>query len=244
MMVLDQPARVRRACRILLGSEPGYGAVADFGVLDRPLLKKIYRRQALARHPDRVGGDGQAFSDLHEAWRLLDGLLAQSPNAICGMVYPEAGQAVGPTKTADPAAPRRRPNPRPLPAHALRFGQYLVCRGLITREELIKSLVWQGRMRPAFGRVACNLGYLGEEDPAYLLLARLPGELFGDAALRLGFMDNYQRLVVLGCQRRYQAEIGRYFLDCGLLEPGGLEEALAAHRRHNLRYPVSPGFRR
>jgi hypothetical protein len=241
MPVLDRPAQVRRACRILLGTDQLRGdAVPSF---DRVLLKKLYRRQAMARHPDRTGGDGQAFADLHEAWRLLDGLLESGPDAIHQAVHcaparqpPAERASPWPPRPAPGAEPRRRarPAPRPLPAHALRLGQFLLHRGLISREELIQALVWQGQSRPPFGRIAESLGYLGAAEVAWLAQARRQGEHLGDAAVRLGLMDSYQRLVVLGWQRRYQAEIGRYFLESGCLDEAGLEEALNALRRHNL----------
>jgi hypothetical protein len=121
----------------------------------------------------------------------------------------------------------------------LRFGQFLLLRGIISREELIQALVWQGQSRPPFGRIAESLGYLGAAEAAWLAQARRRGEHLGDAAVRLGLMDSYQRLVVLGWQRRYQAEIGRFFLESGCLDDDRLEQELNAQRRHNLLYGSS-----
>lgn len=36
--------------------------------------KKIYRRSALANHPDRNGGDGSKMSDINEAWSHIESL--------------------------------------------------------------------------------------------------------------------------------------------------------------------------
>lgn len=240
MEAVISPAKVRRALYILTGDHRVFR-------LDRPGLKKIYRTRAKILHPDVAGGDGGSFASVVQAFEFLDELLAQDPRSLEKIIPPEPGRSPEVRSGYPSSVPRNfsrnnTPPPGegqgrgPLPTRPLRFGQYLYYRGIISLDTLIQSLVWQHRRRPTFGRLAQDYDFLSSQTLGIILRQRHGGEKIGEAAVRLGYLDSYQKLVVLGSQRLYRAEVGQYFVEEGVLSSWELERELAAHRNHNLKF--------
>lgn len=58
--------------------------------------------------------------------------------------------------------------------------------------------------------------------------------------VRLGFISDYRRFVLLGRQRRSGRPLGKYFLDLHLRNEAELDHYIQEDRRHNIRYNKSP----
>lgn len=120
-----------------------------------------------------------------------------------------------------------------MPHRKLRFGEFLFYKQIIAWHTLIQAIVWQHRVRPRIGRIALDLNYLEPRDIVTLLRNRKYREPFCRAAVRLGFLDNYQRIVLLGRQRNYNLPLGKFFLDARILGEEALEHYVHENRIHN-----------
>ncbi len=137
------------------------------------------------------------------------------------------------------ASPSRQPRVTrfwkgPLPERYLKLGQFLFFSGLIPARELIDAIWWQRRQRPVFGQIARDWGILTAEQVVRILSHRLPGETFGEAAIRLGCMTGFEQLAVAARQKNLQRPLGQFFLENGILLARELEEEISRQRRHNL----------
>ncbi len=128
-----------------------------------------------------------------------------------------------------------------VPAFELRFAEWLYYTRKIDFETLIESLVWQYTVRPKVGTIAVSLDYLDRNEVDSVLTRRRPGERFCDAAVRLGYLDEYARAVVMGRQRLMNLPIGSFFEDRGILSPGDAEAVVRDLWAHNAKH--RPGAR-
>ncbi|MCU0241360.1 MAG: J domain-containing protein [Vicinamibacteria bacterium] len=211
-------------------------------MVDRRMLKKVYRERVFDLHPDRakvLGVDpawlAERFKDLQQAYQTLSLMLRDRPCLIVG------NAPVVPVATASAAAaPRAKASrstvaPRDIPLRRrLRFAQYLHHVGMIDRTTLAAALRWQRRERPLVGEIARRHRYLTFDDVLWIIRHQKGDERFAQAAVRLGFMDPWARLVVLGHQRGFDRPIGRFFVEHGILTLGQCQELLARQHRHNL----------
>jgi hypothetical protein len=126
-----------------------------------------------------------------------------------------------------------------LPLRRLRLGEFLFYNRVIPWHSLINAIVWQHRMRPRLGQIAVALDFLDAEDIWTILRNKRFKEPFGEAAVRLGFLTDYRRLVLLGHQRGYPFPLGRYFLDFNILDRATLARYLRENRQHNIHFPAS-----
>lgn len=103
-------------------------------------------------------------------------------------------------------------------------------------------MAWQRSQRPAIGRLAIDLGLLGQRDVTELLERRrregAQAEPLGEFAVRRGFLTRAQLLGLVGRQNRGQRRIGQFFLERALLTMDELEGAQLALFGHNARYAV------
>jgi hypothetical protein len=123
-----------------------------------------------------------------------------------------------------------------LPRRRLRFAQYLFVSRLIDGPTLKAAVTWQRRSRPLCGEIARRLEYLTHGAVAQVLRERGPGERFGEAAVRLAYLDHPRLLTVLAWQRRFNRPIGRFFVERSILSPDQLRDLLARQWSHNLSY--------
>lgn len=165
---------------------------------------------------------------------------------------PPPPRAAGPRRPSEPPrAPPRPPPPPPiaqaaegsgprLPRRRLRLAEYLYYSGRVGWQDYVAAVAWQRGQRPAIGRLAVELGLLGQRDVADLLERRrrdgAQAEPFGEFAVRRGFLTRTQLLVVVGRQKQGERRIGQYFIERGLLNAMELDAARLALFGHNARY--------
>ena len=123
-----------------------------------------------------------------------------------------------------------------VPKRSLRLGEYLFYRQVIAWSTLIDAIVWQHRVRPRLGQIALELKYLMPPDIMEILKNKTFKEPFGRAAVRLGFLDDYHRFVLLGRQRSYNQPLGKFFLDFHALTESALNRYVQENRLHNIHY--------
>lgn len=223
---------IATACRLLFGRT--VQVTPEFlASMDPHQLRDTFRQRAMELHPDRaglLGGDaaamGEMFKEVKEAYEQLSGMTSESAGLVtaAGTVAPPgAGPGVDHYWAAD------------IPPCRLLFGQFLYYTGLVSWRTLIDAVVWQRSMRPPFGRIATMWNYLGKEAVGSILARRNPGELFGEAARRQGYLNRFQAEAVLGLQKWLQRPIGEYFQEIGLLETEEINYLIGLMKKHNRR---------
>jgi hypothetical protein len=127
-----------------------------------------------------------------------------------------------------------------LPRRRLRFAEYLYYSGRISWQHYVAAVAWQRGQRPSIGRLAVDLGLLGQRDVTDLLERRrrqgAQTEPLGEFAVRSGLLTRAQLLGLVGRQNQGQRRIGQFFLDHGLLSVVELEGAQLALFGHNARH--------
>lgn len=210
---------VQNSLNILFGRDLG-DLWKDPRSLRIDILKRAYRTKMKRTHPDMAAVTGIDSSVLNRESQKLNEAYA----TLIGII--------------DSNRSRSRLNffyHGDVPPRKFRFGEYLYYRGAISWQTLIDSLVWQYRQRPKFGEICVCMEYLKEHQVSSVLSNRKAAEMFGDTAVRLGFMDSYRRNVVLGRQKSYGTPIGKYFTEQGLLTQNQVGSFLKDLQVHNLK---------
>lgn len=108
------------------------------------------------------------------------------------------------------------------------FGEYLLAQGLISSEQLLAAVEFQGRNNPRLGELATSLGLVTEED-AERINREQQGEdlLFGEAAVRLGLLTVTQLEEILVAQEDGHVRLGEVITSLGFLDAATIQSALS-----------------
>ncbi|MDA3956662.1 hypothetical protein [Oceanispirochaeta sp.] len=120
------------------------------------------------------------------------------------------------------------------PARNLRFAEYLYYSGTISWTDLVQALVWQYRNRPKIGEMASETGLLVFEEILEILKEKKFGELFGEVAVRLGYLNRTNLTSLVREQKKLGLPIGHYFLSSHKMTQNILYKKLSENRRHNI----------
>ena len=120
------------------------------------------------------------------------------------------------------------------PSRNLRFAEYLYYSGSISWTDLVHALVWQYRNRPKLGELATSSGLLCFDDVLEIIRLKRNGELFGETAVRLGYLDGEKLDALIRKQKKLGMPIGRYFTAEGKMSQEDLYKKLTELRRHNI----------
>jgi hypothetical protein len=227
--------RLLDACSLLFG-----GTIMCSPAFLRSLrpegLRDAYRRRLLESHPDRAEIIGASPEELHartiainEAYCLLQDGLDANWSSLGSAPSP---QPAGPASSAVDAIRYEGP----LPQRALRFGEYLYYRGIISWQELIEALCDQRHHRPLIGELAVRLRYLVQEDIASVRASQRSRERFGETAVRLGLLTRGEVAVLLGRQIGLGHPLGHFLVEKGLLTAARLTRLVEEHRQHVRRH--------
>ncbi len=119
------------------------------------------------------------------------------------------------------------------------FGQFLVEKGLITREKLLKALELQQATNLKFGEMAHAMGLLSSVDIDRIHRLQHTEDLrFGDAAQKLGLLTSEQVQQVVTRQSNSYLYIGHALVEVGALNPDQLERHLADFQKDQAVYRV------
>ena len=189
--------------------------------LNATTLKTAYRRQMLRFHPDRQV-DAQGAARAHEKACTVQAALEVLQNYLANRTH-------SPLKTrlkADDA------NIRAQPTEPMKFGDFLVWEGVVTRESLNQALREQHHCRPSFGATAVQLGYLGPNELARWLehQARYPGRL-GDILIRERRLTRCQVNAIIAEQQAHSEPLGTLLSRLGLISQIEIETAYQRYQR-------------
>lgn len=117
------------------------------------------------------------------------------------------------------------------------FGQFLVEKGVVTREALIQAIQLQESVNLGFGDHAVAMGIMTEADVTKVNQAqRVEDMKFGDMAVKLGIITASQLQDVLAKQKSSHLYIGEALVKVGGLSAAGLQQNLDEFRRDQAEY--------
>jgi hypothetical protein len=236
------------ACHVLFGKQTDVSVQFLNNYLKLSGLKAAYRKRARETHPDRalllaVESDilEEQFKQVQSAFERLR-LYLENPSRFRliegnpGRASASASRENGPIKRK--AAWKRDPlrdhvHTGPIPGGKLLLGRYLYYAGVISHRILVDAVVWQKRQRPPLGMIACQWGLLAREDILVILKRCIPGERFGECAVRLGYMDDKQLRRLTAWQKLLQPRFGDFFVSRGILTAGQIDRLEKDHWQHN-----------
>jgi len=121
----------------------------------------------------------------------------------------------------------------PMPKTEMRFAQFLYYSKKIDWNTFVQALSWQWKNRPRLGEIAVEKGYLKHADIITILRHSFPGELFGKAAIRLGFLSERELFLLLGHQQLLNKPIGLFFIEQCSFPQSEIEKQLAQMKKFN-----------
>ena len=121
----------------------------------------------------------------------------------------------------------------PMPKTEMRFAQFLYYSKKIDWNTFVQALSWQWKNRPRLGEIAVEKGYLKHADIITILRHSFPGELFGKAAIRLGFLSERELFLLLGHQKLLNKPIGLFFIEQCSFPQSEIEKQLAQMKKFN-----------
>lgn len=138
-----------------------------------------------------------------------------------------------PSRSAERGEPSDHYWEADIPSSRLLFGQFLYYAGLVSWQTLISAITWQRSQRPPFGRIAKMWDYLTDDEIRRIMEHRSQGERIGEAALRNGYLSQFQLNAVMGFQKWMQRPIGEYFQEIGILEDDEIQYLVGLLKKHN-----------
>jgi len=120
------------------------------------------------------------------------------------------------------------------------FGQFLMEKGAITREDLLKAIELQEATNLKFGEIAMAMGFLTESQVEKIHDAQRSEDLrFGDMALKLGLISSEQMQQILTRQKNGHLYLGEALVRVGGLKEADLERHLEAFKTDQAPYAVN-----
>ena len=117
------------------------------------------------------------------------------------------------------------------------FGQFLLERGVLNRDQLLEAISYQENHNLRFGQYAQRKGYLTEADVERLNEEQKTADmLIGELAVKLGMLETYQVEEILTMQKNDHVQIGRVLVMKGFLDDAGLQRELDAFKEDQRPY--------
>ncbi|MCK5681607.1 J domain-containing protein [bacterium] len=265
---LTQEQEVFAACRVLFGSKISLSR--DFlAYLQAEGIRDAYRHRAKATHPDRFPGadililqrQAANFRRVAGAYGTLKNFVRVRENGLWtparGGLVAGSSPLVKERRAAGPAGRHRtyRSSSRTscrggdsgvkLPQRPLPFGLFLNYSGFISHTDLAKALVWQRRQRPRLGDLSKRWGRLNNSQVEAVLKVRFQGGgpgRFGECAVELGLLSQFQVDTMIHFQRTKQQPLGEYFIEQNLLNKRLINQLLSDLHDHNEQALVEGNF--
>ena len=117
------------------------------------------------------------------------------------------------------------------------FGQYLVERGVVSREILLKAIALQEQNNLSFGDTAVQLGLLTAADADRINQAQRSQDMrIGDLSVQMGLLTEEQVMTILGEQKRRHLYIGEAVVAVGGLTAEALQQYLQEFKADQAKY--------
>lgn len=117
------------------------------------------------------------------------------------------------------------------------FGQFLVERGVVSRESLLQAITLQESTNKGLGEIVVEMGMMTQNDAERINQAQRSMDLrFGDLAVQLGLLNGKQVADALAEQKRRHLYIGEALIKVGALTSADLEQYLADFKTDQAEY--------
>jgi CheY-like chemotaxis protein/CheY-specific phosphatase CheX len=111
------------------------------------------------------------------------------------------------------------------------FGQYLLERGIVKREQLIEAIKYQEDIKQKLGEVALEKGYLTEAQIKKIHNEQKTTDLmFGELAVKLGFLDENQLDELITIQKNNHIFLGEALVKKGFVSQKTIDNQLEKFR--------------
>jgi len=119
------------------------------------------------------------------------------------------------------------------------FGQFLVEKGVVSSEQVLKAIELQEKVNLKFGEMALSMGMITDKDVDRVHHAQRTEDLkFGDMAVKLGIISEAQLNEVLTRQKNNHLYIGEALVRVGGLTEEQLPQLLAEFKEDQAPYMV------
>ncbi len=123
------------------------------------------------------------------------------------------------------------------------FGQYLLEKGIITKEQLLDAVAFQEQQNIKFGVYAMRKGYITKEQLENLLKAQKNSDMkLGELAVKMGYLNPDQVLEIITKQQNDHIYLGTALVMKGYLTKEVLEEELKEYQREQAEYTPTGRF--
>lgn len=241
------------ACHLLFGHEVNVSS-GFLEYLQLSGVKSAFRIKALETHPDRALALFGNAKDMEERFKALNNAYKQLSSYVedPSRFKIKDEDFFAPARPRSPkhqaaAAERRHTGNRVqagsyrsgrIPPIKLSLGRFLYYSGAISYENLISAIIWQRMQHLLVGKIAAKYGWLYEKDILHVIEHRLPGEKFGECAMRRGLMTSQRVNTVLGEQKRLRQPLGMYFTGRNILTHRELNSYLVMQYSHNKKHAL------
>ncbi|WCN07819.1 hypothetical protein [Marinomonas mediterranea] len=114
------------------------------------------------------------------------------------------------------------------------FGQFLLEKGIINREQLLEALDAQRKSAPLLGDIAIEKEWITAQQAARINTEqRRQDKRFGEIAISLALLDDSQIGVLLSEQKFRRQYFGEILAELGYISRDDLDTQLAKHRQYN-----------
>jgi CheY-specific phosphatase CheX len=122
------------------------------------------------------------------------------------------------------------------------FGQFLVEKGVVSRDNLLAAIELQDQTNLKLGEVAVSMGFITAADIQQAHIAQLSKDMrLGDMLVNMGFLTAVQLCEVIIQQKKTHLYIGEALVQIGALSPESLRRHLDAFKADQAQY-VSDGI--
>jgi hypothetical protein len=114
----------------------------------------------------------------------------------------------------------------------MQFAMYLVDHGQLSTQAFYKALKLQMRSRPQLGTIAIQTRRLTVKQMFIILQEQCdtPQQMFGEIAVRLGYLTNEDLNLLLDEQSRHMASLRDVLVEHGFLSADVVDQQYAAYR--------------
>ncbi|OGF68176.1 MAG: hypothetical protein A2Y62_05275 [Candidatus Fischerbacteria bacterium RBG_13_37_8] len=123
------------------------------------------------------------------------------------------------------------------------FGQYLLEKGVITKQQLLEAVAFQEQQNIKFGVYAMRKGYISKEQLESVLKEQKNSDMkFGEIAVKLRFLSDDQVLEIITKQQNDHIYLGTALVMKGFMRKEALEKELKEYQQEQADYSPTRSF--
>ncbi len=123
------------------------------------------------------------------------------------------------------------------------FGQYLLEKGIITKEQLLDAVAFQEKQNIKFGVYAMRKGYINKDQLESILREQKNSDLkFGEIAIKMGYLTEENVTEIITKQQNDHVYLGTALIMKGYIRKEVLEKELKEYQKEQMEYIPSRSF--